>query len=89
MYVFLRVCVKLTCHVEDAIAGTNVRQEGVAQSLSSVSSFHQPSYVHHIQKRWDFTVQCERDGEVTHTQKLDVQSVYSYTHFQGLWKVQK
>lgn len=42
--------VGLTCHVEDAIAGTDVGEEGVAQALTSVSSLHQYYYVYHIQE---------------------------------------
>ena len=42
--------VGLTCRVEDAIAGTDVGQEGIAQALASVSSLHQSCYVHHVQE---------------------------------------
>jgi hypothetical protein len=36
--------------VEDAIAGTDMGQEGVAQTLASVSSLHQSCYVYHVQE---------------------------------------
>lgn len=30
----------LTCHVEDAITGTDVGQEGISQALASMSPFY-------------------------------------------------
>lgn len=51
--------VRLTCQVEDAIAGADVGQEGVPQALAGVGAFHQASNVHHIEECWDFTANQE------------------------------
>lgn len=40
-----------------AVAGTDVGQEGVAQALASVRSFHQAGDIHHIQERRHFAAQ--------------------------------
>lgn len=49
----------LTCHVEDAIAGADVGQEGVSQALAGMSTFHQASNVDNIEERWDFAATRE------------------------------
>lgn len=46
-------CDLLTCHVEDAITGSDVRQEGVPQALARMGSLHQACDVHHIKECWD------------------------------------
>lgn len=41
--------------MEDGITGTDVREESIAQALSSMSTLYQASNVHNIQKSWNFT----------------------------------
>jgi len=41
--------------VKDGITGTDVGEEGVTQTLACMSTFHQASNIHHIQKRWNLT----------------------------------
>lgn len=52
----------LTCHVEDAVTGADMGQEGVSQALASMSTFHQASNVNHIKEGWDFAVIQEAKG---------------------------
>lgn len=54
---------RLTCQVEDAVTGVDVGQEGVSEALARVGTFHQASYVHHIEKCWDFAANQEEKGE--------------------------
>lgn len=49
----------LTCHVEDAITGVDVGQEGISQALATMSTFHQTSNVNNIKKSWDFAATKE------------------------------
>lgn len=44
----------LTCHVEDAVTGADVGQEGISQTLARVGAFYQTSNVNDIKERWDF-----------------------------------
>lgn len=53
----------LTCHVEDAVTGADVGQEGITQALASVSTFHQASDVNDIKECWDFAATQEVRGE--------------------------
>lgn len=50
---------RLTCQVEDAIAGADVGQEGVAQALTRVGALHQAGDVHHVEECWDFAANQE------------------------------
>lgn len=52
------ICI-LTCHVEDAITGIDVGQEGISQALASMSTFHQTGNVNNTKKSWDFAVTKE------------------------------
>lgn len=54
---------RLTCQVEDAVTGADVGQEGVSQALATVGTFHQASYVHHIQECRDFAANQEVEVE--------------------------
>ena len=47
--------------MEDAIACTDVGQEGVSQTLTLMSTFHQASNVHNIKECWDFAA-TQEDG---------------------------
>lgn len=49
--------------MEDAVAGADVGQEGVSQTLARVGAFHQAGYVHHIKERRDFAADQEVEGE--------------------------
>lgn len=40
--------------MKDSIAGTDVGQEGVPQTLARVRSFHQASNIYNIKEGWDF-----------------------------------
>lgn len=54
----------LTCHVEDAVAGADVGQEGVSQALALVGAFHQASDVNDIEECWHFAAtQAVRAGK--------------------------
>lgn len=53
----------LTCHVEDAVTGADVGQEGVSQALAGMSTFHQAGNVNHIKEGWDFAVIQEVKGK--------------------------
>lgn len=53
----------LTCHVEDAVTGTDMGQEGISQALALMSTFHQASNVHNIQEGWDFAATQEVRGK--------------------------
>lgn len=64
MYVIVKILnPRLTCQVEDAIAGADVRQEGVPQALARVCAFHQSGDVHHIEECWDFA--ANQEGSLT------------------------
>lgn len=64
MYVIVKILnPRLTCQVEDAIAGADVRQEGVPQALARVGAFHQSGDVHHIEECWDFA--ANQEGSLT------------------------
>lgn len=52
----------LTCHVEDAVAGADMREEGISQALTSMSTFHQASNVNDIKERWDFAGSKSKKG---------------------------
>lgn len=54
---------RLTCQVEDAIAGADVGQEGVPQALARVGAFHQAGDVHHVEECWDFA--ANQGGSLT------------------------
>lgn len=49
----------LTCHVEDAVTGSDVGQEGVPQALAGMGSLHQARNVHHIEECWDLAAKQE------------------------------
>ena len=53
----------LTCHVEDAVAGADMGQEGISQALASMSTFHQTSNIYNIKERRDFAATQEVKGE--------------------------
>lgn len=83
---------ELTGHVEDTIAGIDVGKESISKSLSRVSSLHQSSNVHNIEKSWDLTVrQAEESvrpmsgGSVHVPTHTDLR----YTHLAGLWYLQR
>lgn len=74
---------QLTCQVEEAIAGADVRQEGVPQALARVGAFHQAGDVHHIEESWDFAANRFRHSDPFRkknwkqsTQKLRFKTVY-------------
>lgn len=50
---------QLTCHVEDAITGADMGQEGVSQPLARMGIFHQASNVNNIKECWDFAANQE------------------------------
>lgn len=52
-------CVALTCHVKDAIAGSDMGQEGVPQALAGMGTLHQACNVHHIKECWNFAANQE------------------------------
>lgn len=67
MFVIVKlVNLRLTCQVEDAIAGADVGQEGVSQALTRVGAFHQAGDVHHVEERWDFA--AKQEGSLTQIQ---------------------
>lgn len=49
----------LTCHVENAVTGSNMGQEGVPQALAGMGSPHQARDVHHIEESWDLAANME------------------------------
>lgn len=53
----------LTCHVEDAVTGADMGQEGIPQALAIMSTFHQASNVNNIKERWDFAATQEVKGK--------------------------
>lgn len=53
----------LTCHVEDAVTGADMGEEGISQALASMSTFHQASNVYNIKKCWDFAASQEVKGK--------------------------
>lgn len=53
------VNLRLTCHVKDAIAGSDMGQEGVPQPLARMGTLHQARNVHHIKECWDFAANQE------------------------------
>lgn len=55
--------------MEDAIAGADVGQEGVAQALTTVGAFDQAGDVHHVEECWDFA--ANQEGSVPRIQILD------------------
>lgn len=69
-----RVCdvkilnLRLTCQVEDAVAGADVGQEGVPQALARVGAFDQAGDVHHVEECWDFA--ANQEESVTQIQIL-------------------
>ena len=46
----------LTRHVKDAVAGADVGEEGVSQTLAGVSALHQAGDIHDIKKRRDLAI---------------------------------
>lgn len=59
---------RLTCQVEDAIAGADVGQEGVPQALARVGAFHQAGDVHHVEECRDFA--ANQEGSLTQNEIL-------------------
>lgn len=57
---------RLTCQVEEAVAGADVGQEGVPQALARVGAFHQAGDVHHVEESWDFA--ANQEGSPTQIQ---------------------
>lgn len=51
----------LTCHVEDAITGVDVRQEGISQALASMCTFHQARNVNNVKESRDFAAVKEEE----------------------------
>lgn len=52
-------CSWLTCHVENAITGADMGQEGISQALARMGTFDQPSNVDDIKECWDFAATPE------------------------------
>ena len=54
--------------MEEAVAGADVREEGVAQALPSVRPLHQASDVHHTQERGHLTADgTDKQSETVQT----------------------
>lgn len=45
--------------MKDAIAGSDMGQEGVPQALAGVGTLHQACNVHHIKECWNFAANQE------------------------------
>lgn len=53
----------LTCHVEDAVTGADMGQEGISQALAIMSTFYQARNVNNIKERWDFAATQDVKGK--------------------------
>lgn len=46
--------------MEQAVTGADVGQEGISQTLASMSTFDQTSDVNHIKECWDFAAKIRQ-----------------------------
>lgn len=47
----------LTTQMEDGITGTDVRQEGITETLALSSTFHQAGNINNVEEGWHFAAE--------------------------------